>query len=65
MALEEVGAGPLVQMNATVALRHIELCDAGAAASLRPTDSAILLTLNRRLLATRAQRATPSLDCRV
>jgi 2-polyprenyl-6-methoxyphenol hydroxylase-like FAD-dependent oxidoreductase len=40
MVLKEVGAGLLVQMSAAVALRRIDLCDAGAAAGLRPTDSA-------------------------
>jgi 2-polyprenyl-6-methoxyphenol hydroxylase-like FAD-dependent oxidoreductase len=42
VALKWVGAGLIVQMNAAVALRRIDLCDAVAAAGLSPTDSAIL-----------------------
>jgi len=47
MALKEVGAGLIVQMSAAVALRRINLCDAVAAAGLRPTDSAILMSYFR------------------
>jgi|GEM_PF-3408336 len=47
MTLEEVDAGLLVQMNAAVARRRIDLCDAAAAAGLRSTNSAILMSYFR------------------
>ena len=70
MALKEVGAGLIVQMSAAVALRRINLCDAVAAAGLRPTDSAILMSyfrpwpfpgvLKLEKADTEAQRLSPS-----